>query len=77
MLVPILTVVLNKLFHQGSVHDRISKGCDHAVKEEQACWEELDDYRPITLLNTAEDFGQNPDGVFNSISIRCAREWRA
>ena len=53
MFVPILTDVFNHWFAQGAIPGNITKGVITLLKKEgRHVREELDDYRPITLLNT-------------------------
>ena len=53
MFVPILTDMLNQWFAQGSIPGSITKGVITLLKKGvRHVWEILDDYRPITLLNT-------------------------
>ena len=53
MFVLILTDVFNHWFTQGAIPGRITKGVITLLKKGgRHVWEELDDYRPITLLNT-------------------------
>ena len=53
MFVPILTNMFNHWFTQGAIPGSITKGVITLLKEGgRHVWEELDDYRPITLLNT-------------------------
>ena len=52
MFVPILMNVFNHWFAQGAIPGSITKGVITLLKKgEKHVWEELDDYRPITLLN--------------------------
>ena len=58
MFVPILTDVFNHWFAQGAIPGSITKGVITLLKKGgRYVWEDLDDYRPITLLNTVKDFG--------------------
>ena len=51
--VPILTDVFNHWFAQGAIPDSITKGVITLLKKgDRHVWEDLDDYRPITMLNT-------------------------
>ena len=51
--VPILTDMFNHLFAQGAISGSITKGVITLLKKGgKHVWEGLDDYRPITLLNT-------------------------
>ena len=53
MFVPILTDVFNYWFIQGVIPGSITKGVITLLKKGgRRVWEDLDDYRPITLLNT-------------------------
>ena len=53
MLVPILTDVFNHWLAQGAIPGSITKGVITLLKKEgRHVWGDLDDYRPITLLNT-------------------------
>ena len=53
MFVPILTDMFNQWFAQGVIPDSITKGVITLLKKgARHVWEDLDDYRPITLLNT-------------------------
>ena len=53
MFVPILTDVFNHWFAQGAIPGSITKGVITLLKKERRhVREELDDYMPITLLNT-------------------------
>ena len=53
MFVPILTDVFNHLFAQGAIPSSVTKGGITLLKKgDWHVWEGLDDYRPITLLNT-------------------------
>ena len=57
MLVPILTDMLNHCFGQGAILTSITKGVITLLKKgSKHIWERLDDYRPITLLNTEIKF---------------------
>ena len=52
MFVPILTDVFNHWFAQGVIPGSVTKGVITLLKKGgQHVWEDLDDYRPITLLN--------------------------
>ena len=52
MLVPILTDVFNHWLAQGAIPGSITKGVITLLKKEgRHVWGDLDDYRPITLLN--------------------------
>ena len=56
MFVPILTDMFNHWFAQGAIPGSVPKGMITLLKKGgRHVWEGLDDYRPITLLNT--DFG--------------------
>ncbi len=50
--VPILTVVFNNWFRSGSIPNRITRGVITLLKKGKGGGGKLDDYRPITLLNT-------------------------
>ena len=50
--VPILTVVFNNWFRQGSVPRRITRGVITLLRKDKGGGGNLDNYRPITLLNT-------------------------
>ena len=51
--VPILTDVFNHWFAQGALPGSVTKGVITLLKKvDRHVWEGLDDYRPITLLNT-------------------------
>ena len=53
MFVPILTDMFHHWFAQRAISDSVTKGVITLVKKgDRHVWEELDDYRPITLLNT-------------------------
>ena len=53
MFVPILKNVFNRYFTQGAILSTITKGVITLLKKGGwYVWEELDDYKPITLLNT-------------------------
>ena len=53
MFVPILRDIFNDSFVQGAIPGSISKGVFTLLKKGgKQVWEDLDDYRPITLLNT-------------------------
>ena len=53
MFVPILTDMFNHWFAQGAIPGSITKGVITLLKKgSRHVWEDLDDYRPITLLNT-------------------------
>ena len=53
MCVPILTDMFNHWFAQGAIPGRVTKGVIILLKKGgRHVWEGLDDYRPITLLNT-------------------------
>ena len=53
MFVPILTDVFNHWFAQGAIPGCVTKGVITLLKKGgRHVWEGLDDYRPITLLNT-------------------------
>ena len=53
MFVPILTDMFNHWFAQGAIPGRVTKGMITLLKKGgRHVWEGLDDYRPITLLNT-------------------------
>ena len=53
MFVPILTDEFNHWFAQGAIPGSITKGAIILLKKGgRHVWEDLDDYRPITLLNT-------------------------
>ena len=53
MFVPILTDVFKHWFAQGTIPGSITKGVITLLKKGgRHVWEDLDDYRPITLLNT-------------------------
>ena len=58
MFVPILTDMFNHLFAQGAIPGSVTKGMITLLKKGgRHVREGLDDYRPITLLNTVKDFG--------------------
>ena len=59
MFVPILTDMFNHWFAQGAIPGSVTKGVITLLKKgDKHVWEGLDDYRPITLLNTrVKDFG--------------------
>ena len=51
--VPILTDMFNYWFAQGAIPGSVTKGMIPLLKKGgRYVWEDLDDYRPITLLNT-------------------------
>ena len=53
MFVPILTDMFNHWFAQGAIPGSVTKGVITLLKKgDWHVWEGLDDYRPITLLNT-------------------------
>ena len=53
MFVPILTDMFNHWFTQGAIPGSVTKGVITLLKKGgRHVWEGLDDYRPITLLNT-------------------------
>ena len=53
MFVPILTNMFNHWFAQGAIPGSVTKGVITLLKKGgRHVWEGLDDYRPITLLNT-------------------------
>ena len=53
MFVPILTDMFNNLFAQGAIPGSVTKGVITLLKKGgRDVWVGLDDYRPITLLNT-------------------------
>ena len=53
MFVPILTNIFNHWFAQGAIPGSVTKGVITLLKKGgKHIWEGLDDYRPITLLNT-------------------------
>ena len=53
MFVPILTDMFNHWFAQGAIPGSLTKGMITLLKKGgRHVWEGLDDYRPITLLNT-------------------------
>ena len=53
MFVPILTDMFNHWFAQGAIPGSVTKGVITLLKKgNRHVWEGLDDYRPITLLNT-------------------------
>ena len=53
MFVPILTDMFNHWFAQGAIPGSVNKGVITLLKKGgRHVWEGLDDYRPITLLNT-------------------------
>ena len=53
MFVPILTDMLNHWFAQGTLPGSVIKGVITLLKKGgRHVWEGLEDYRPITLLNT-------------------------
>ena len=53
MFVPILADMFNHWFIQGTIPDSITKGVITLLKKgDKHVWEGVDDYRPITLLNT-------------------------
>ena len=52
MFVPVLTDMFNHWFTQGAIPDSITKGVITLLKKGgRNVWEDLDNYRPITLLN--------------------------
>ena len=52
MFVPILTDMFNHWFDQGAIPGSVTKGVITLLKKGGThVWEDLDDYRPITLLN--------------------------
>ena len=53
MFVPILTDMFNHWFAQGAIPGSVTKGVITLLKKgSRNVWEGLDDYRPITLINT-------------------------
>ena len=53
MFVPILTDIFNHWFAERPILGNITKGVITLLKKGgRHFWEDLDDYRPITLLNT-------------------------
>ena len=53
MFVPILTDMFHHWFAQGAIPSSITKDLIILLKKGgRHVWEDLDDYRPITLLNT-------------------------
>ena len=53
MFVPMLTDMFNHWFARGAIPGSITKGVITLLKKGgKHVWEDLDDYRPITLLNT-------------------------
>ena len=52
LFVPILTDVFNHWFAQGSIPGQVSRGLITLLQKKDTQGGELDDYRPITLLNT-------------------------
>ena len=53
MFVPILTDMFNHWFAQGAIPGSVTKGVITLLKKGgRHVWEGLDDYKPITLLNT-------------------------
>ena len=53
MFVPILTDMFNHWFAQGAIPGSVTKGVTTLLKKGgRQVWEGLDDYRPVTLLNT-------------------------
>ena len=53
MFVPILTDMFKHWFAQGAIPGSVAKGVITLLKKgSRRVWEGLDDYRPITLLNT-------------------------
>ena len=53
MFVPILTDMFNHWFAQGAISGSVTKSVITLLKKgSRHVWEELDDYRLITLLNT-------------------------
>ena len=60
MFVPILTDIFNHWFALGAILGILTKGVITLLKKRGGhVWEDLDDYRPITLLNTVKDFGSD------------------
>ena len=58
MFISILTNMFNHWFAQGAIPGSVTKGMITLLKKGgKHVWEGLDDYRPITLLNTVKDFG--------------------
>ena len=58
MFVPILTDMCYQWFAQGPIHGSVTKGVITLLKKADSyIWEDLDDYMPITLLNTVKYFG--------------------
>ena len=56
MFVPILTDMFNYWFALGAISGSITKGVLTLLKKgDKHVWEDLDDYRPITMLNTEFD----------------------
>ena len=56
----ILTDIFNPWFVQQAIPGSVTKGMMTLLKKcGRPVWEGLDDYGPITLLNTVEDFGSS------------------
>ena len=55
MFAPLLTYMFNRWFAQGAIPGSITKGVITLLKKgDRHVWEELDDYRPISLLSTVK-----------------------
>ena len=68
MFVPILTDVFNYWFAQGAIPGSVTKGVITLLKKSgRHVWEGLDDYRPITLLNT--EFWPGSKRIVYSLSL--------
>ena len=53
MFAPVLTHMFNHWFAQGTISGSVTKGVITLLKKDSRhVWKELDNYRPITLLNT-------------------------
>ena len=68
MFVPILTDVFNHWFAQGTIPGSITKGVITLLKKgSRHVWEDLEDYRPITLLNSVKNFGPGLSSLSSAI----------
>ena len=64
---PIMTDMFNHCFAQGAIPGSITKSVITLLKKgSRHVWEDLDDYRPITLLNRVKDFGP---GLANCLEL--------
>ena len=74
MFVPILTYMFNHWLAQGAIPDSVTKSVITLLKKDgKHVWEGLDDYRPITLLNTVKDLGPSLSESFTDCHQRSDR----